>query len=163
MNDLLPWLETLTYWHWMVLGVALIVFEILLPGIWFLWLGIGGLATGLVVLFFADLSWQLQGIVFCGFSVASIFIGRLVMRRGKPPADHPLLNQRAEQYIGRVFVLEDATKRGQGHVRIGDTVWTVRLGDSESAMTAGGKVSVTGVEGATLLVEPSTANQSDRD
>jgi len=40
MNELLPWLQTLTFWHWMVLGVALVIVELLLPGIWFLWLGL---------------------------------------------------------------------------------------------------------------------------
>ena len=46
MNELLPWLQDLTFWHWMVLGVILVIIELIVPGIWFLWLGLGALGEG---------------------------------------------------------------------------------------------------------------------
>lgn len=153
MDTILPWLETLTFWHWMVLGVVLVVLELLMPGIWFLWLGLGALTTGVIVLIASELPWQIQSVIFCALSVISIVIGRLIMRT-KAPEDHPTLNRRAEQYIGQVYVLEDATERGHGRVRIGDSVWRVRLADPAAELSAGDKVTVTGVEGATLQVEP---------
>jgi membrane protein implicated in regulation of membrane protease activity len=154
MDELLPWLQQLTFWHWMVLGVALIVIELLLPGIWFLWLGIGGLATGLVILFADQMSWQYQIAIFCAFSVASIFIGRQVMRRARGSEDDPLLNRRAQRYVGQVFSLTEASEQGFSRVKIGDSIWRVRLSTVgvESAMAA--SVRVTGSNGATLLVEP---------
>lgn len=153
MDTILPWLETLTFWHWMVLGVVLVVLELLMPGIWFLWLGLGALTTGVIVLIASELPWQIQSVIFCALSVISIVIGRLIMRT-KAPEDHPTLNRRAEQYIGQVYVLEDATERGHDRVRIGDSVWRVRLADPAAELSAGDKVTVTGVEGATLQVEP---------
>lgn len=153
MNTLLPWLETLTFWHWMVLGVVLVVLELLLPGIWFLWLGLGALTTGIIVFFATDLSWQIQSVIFCALSVISVIIGRLVVRN-KSPEDHPNLNRRAEQYVGQVYVLEEATERGHGRVRIGDSLWRVQLADPTSELAAGDTVSVTGIDGATLQVEP---------
>lgn len=155
MTSLLPWLETLTFWHWMVLGVVLVVLELLLPGIWFLWLGLGALTTGLIVLVASDLSWQIQSVIFCALSVVSIVVGRLVMRTAGAPEDHPTLNRRAEQYVGQVYVLEEATERGHGRVRIGDSVWRVKLTDPTAELGAGEKVTVTGVDGATLEVEAS--------
>jgi inner membrane protein len=154
MDELLPWLQALTFWHWMVLGVALIVIEILLPGIWFLWLGIGGLATGLVILFADQMIWQYQITVFCAFSVASIFIGRMVMRRARNSGDHPLLNRRAQRYVGQVFALTEATEQGFGRVKIGDSVWRVQLSTGGTELPVGTSVRVTGSDGATLLVEP---------
>lgn len=153
MDTLLPWLETLTFWHWMVLGVVLVVLELLLPGIWFLWLGLGALITGVIVFFATDLSWQIQSVIFCALSVISVIIGRLVVRN-KSPEDHPNLNRRAEQYVGQVYVLEEATERGHGRVRIGDSLWRVQLADPASELAAGDTVTVTGIDGATLQVEP---------
>ncbi len=154
MDTILQWLGTLTFWHWMVLGAVLIVIELLAPGIWFLWLGIGAIATGLVVLFFADLTWQLQAVIFSGFSVVSIIIGRMIMRQAKQSEDHPMLNRRVEQYVGKIYALENDTKLGYGDVRIGDSVWRVQLTDPSIQLTAGAKVVVTGVDGATLKVDP---------
>ena len=154
MDNILQWLETLTFWHWMVLGAVLIVIELLAPGIWVLWLGIGAMATGIVVLFLADFSWQLQAVIFSGFSVVSVIIGRVIMRRGKQSEDHPMLNRRADQYIGQVFILENDTKLGRSDVRIGDSLWRVQLSDRSAELSAGARVSVTGIDGATLIVVP---------
>lgn len=154
MDSILLWLDTLTFWHWMVLGAVLIVIELLAPGIWFLWLGIGAIATGLVVLIMNELSWQLQSVIFSGFSVISVIAGRMIMRQGKQSEDHPMLNRRVEQYVGKVFVLENDSNLGYGEVRIGDSVWRVQLNDPAIHLSAGTKVIVTGVDGATLKVHP---------
>jgi len=117
-------------------------------------LGIGAIATGLVVLLFADLSWQLQAVVFSGFSVFSIIIGRMIMRQSKQAEQHPQLNRRVDQYIGKNFVLENDSKLGFGDVRIGDSLWRVQLSDPSIQLSAGATVVVTGVDGATLNVDP---------
>ena len=156
MDMIMQWLDTLTFWHWMVLGAVLIVIELLAPGIWFLWLGIGSMATGLVVLILADITWQIQAVIFSGFSVVSIIIGRMIMRHTKQSEDHPMLNRRVEQYVGKIFVLENDTKLGYGEVRIGDSAWRVQLTDPSMQITAGTQVIVTGVDGATLKVDPET-------
>ena len=152
----MQWLEMLTFWHWMVLGLALVVFELLLPGIWFLWLGLGALTTGLIVLVAPDMTWQIQFVIFCALSVISIIAGRLVMRSTGAPEDHPTLNRRTDQYIGQTYVLEDSTEHGVGNIRIGDSVWRVRLTDPNAQLAGGDKVTVTGIDGATLQVTPHT-------
>jgi len=154
MDSVLQWLDILTFWHWMVLGIALIVIELLAPGIWFLWLGIGAISTGLIVLFLPDLSWRLQAVVFSGFSVVSIMLGRMIMHKTKQAEEHPTLNRRIERYMGRVFVLENDTNLGYGDVRIGDSIWRVQLTDATTQLAAGAKVVVTGVDGSTLKVDP---------
>jgi membrane protein implicated in regulation of membrane protease activity len=154
MDNLIPWLQGLTFWHWMVLGVALVIVELLMPGIWFLWLGLGALATGLVVLVAEQTTWQYQITIFCALSVASIVIGRLVLRRGKQSEDHPMLNRRAAQYVGQTFVLIERTERGLGRVKIGDSLWRVQLGSPTADLPAGSGVVVMAVDGATLRVAP---------
>jgi len=153
MNELLPWLQDLTFWHWMVLGVILVIIELIVPGIWFLWLGLGALGTGLTVLLVDQISWQYQVTIFCGFSVASIFIGRMVYKRGKQSEDHPNLNRRGETFVGQVYALTEATDQGLGRVKIGDSIWRVRLALAGAELAAGDRVKVTGVDGATLQVD----------
>ncbi len=58
--QLIGWLQELTFWHWLVLGVVMVVLEIIMPGIWFLWLGLGALITGTLVFVLPDLAWQIQ-------------------------------------------------------------------------------------------------------
>ena len=152
--QLIEWLQALTFWHWMVLGVALVVLEILLPGIWFLWLGLGALVTGGIAFFLPDLSWQIQITVFCALSIVSVIAGRMVMRRQGEPSDHPLLNRRGAQYVGKQYRLEEATRNGQGRVRIGDTLWRVELSPPGTDVAADSSVTVTGVDGSTLQVKP---------
>jgi membrane protein implicated in regulation of membrane protease activity len=154
MDNIMQWLSMLTFWHWMVLGAALIIVELLAPGIWFLWLGIGAIATGLVVLFLADLSWQVQAVIFSGFSVVSVIVGRIIMRRTKQSEDHPMLNKRVAKYVGNEYVLEHDTRHGVGEVRIGDSIWRVQLSDTSVQLSAGDTITVTGVDGATLKVDP---------
>ncbi|MBK17953.1 MAG: hypothetical protein CMM52_03830 [Rhodospirillaceae bacterium] len=153
MDELLPWLQELSFWHWMALGVILVIIELVVPGIWFLWLGLGALATGLVVLISDQLGWQYQIAIFCLFSVASIFIGRIVYKRTKLSGDHPTLNRRGESYIGRVYALTEPTQQGMGRVKVGDSMWRVRLTSAGTELAEGENVKVIGVEGATLQVE----------
>jgi len=155
--QLIEWLQALTFWHWMVLGTVLVVLEILLPGIWFLWLGLGALVTGGITFLLPALSWEIQVTVFCALSIVSVIAGRMVMRRRGEPLDHPLLNRRGAQYIGKQYRLEEATSNGQGRVRIGDTLWRVELATQGAELDANTAVTVTGVDGTTLQVAPAPA------
>jgi membrane protein implicated in regulation of membrane protease activity len=64
-------------------------------------------------------------------------------------SDQPNLNRRAEQYIGRRFVLETAIVNGQGKARVGDSLWLAEGPD----LPAGSPVEVVGVDGSTLKVK----------
>ena len=43
------WLQSVSPWHWLVLGVVLVILEIFSPGVFFLWLGIAAGLVGLVL------------------------------------------------------------------------------------------------------------------
>ena len=74
----------------------------------------------------------------------------LDLRRHPTGTDHPLLNRRGEQYIGRVFTLDEAIVNGTGKLRIDDTIWKVN-GDDLAAGTA---VKVSAAKGVILQVVP---------
>ena len=48
------------FWYWWALAAVLLVFEMMLPGVVFLFLAIGALASGAFLLVVSDLSLELQ-------------------------------------------------------------------------------------------------------
>lgn len=146
----MPFLADLTFWHWLILGVLLVILETLAPGVVFLWMGLAALATGLIVLAIDTLSWQFQVLIFAGLSVVSVTGGRLWLRRHPTVTDHPTLNRRGEQHVGRVFTLETPIVNGVGKMRVNDSTWKIVGAD----LPAGTQIKVVGTEGAVLRVEP---------
>ena len=74
-------LETLTYWHWWILGAVLIMIEIFAPEAFFLWMGIACGLVGFILLLAPELGWQYQLMVFSIFSLVSIAAWRLYLRK----------------------------------------------------------------------------------
>ncbi|GLS34086.1 hypothetical protein SAMN04488498_107196 [Mesorhizobium albiziae] len=115
-------------WNWMVLGLALLVLEIIVPGFFLLWIGIAALITGAVSLLLWDAGawvWQVQVLLFLGLSLVAAYLGNKVMGGAKEKTDQPLLNRRGEQMIGRIATLTEPITDGRGRIRIGDTMWRV--------------------------------------
>jgi len=133
-------------WTWIILGLALMMLELAVPGIFLLWLGIASVGTGLVA-FAATLSWERQCLLFAALAAASVLAGRRMVSQGDGPG--PLLNRRAASFVGREFVLDEPIVRGIGRIQIDDTVWRAIGPDA----AAGTTVRVTAVDGASLVVE----------
>ncbi len=143
-------LQEIVFWHWIVLGMVLAILEMLAPGVFFLWLGTAAVATGVVLWLIPDLDWEYQILVFAVLAVAATVAGRLLWKRASAEAsDHPTLNRRGHQYIGRTFTLDEPVVNGFGKLRVDDTTWKV-AGDD---LPAGAQVRVTGVDGVVLKVE----------
>ncbi|MDN2565039.1 NfeD family protein [Aquibium sp. A9E412] len=140
-------------WNWMVLGFALLALEILVPGIFLLWIGIAAILTGALSLQlwgFDFWGWQAQVLTFLALALASALVGRLIMRRAaQEETDQPLLNRRAEQLVGRTATLDEPITDGYGRIRLGDTTWRVSGPD----LPAGTRVRVAAASGARLTVE----------
>jgi membrane protein implicated in regulation of membrane protease activity len=138
--------ESLGLWNWFVIGGILLIAEVLVPGVFLLWLGLAALIVGAISLV-VDWPWQLQVIVFAVLSLASVPLWRRLSFGGK--TDQPFLNRRTEALIGRIFTLEKPIVGGVGAVAIDDTVWRVTGADTP----AGSRIKVTRVDGATIYVE----------
>lgn len=138
-----------TPWSWIIAGIVLLALELVLPGGFLLWMGIAGVLTGLLVLV-QPLDWPVQWLIFGVLSLVSIFLWTRFTRNRSAQTDRPLLNQRAEQFIGREATLDQPIAGGFGRLALGDTIWRVAGPD----LPAGQKVRIVGAEGAVLLVEP---------
>lgn len=146
-------LNELGPWNWMLLGFVLLAFEIIVPGVFLLWIGIAAIITGALSLQLWDLSfwsWQVQVIVFLFLSLASVVIGkRWSDRRAARSTDEPLLNMRAQQLIGRTAVLGEPIEEGRGRIRLDDTIWRISGPD----LPTGSRVKIIAAQGTELHVE----------
>lgn len=142
-------LASVDVWGWFVLAAALIGLEVALPGAFMVWLGLAAAATGLVSLF-APMNWPFSLLVFAVLGVAFAWIGRHFARRvDAADKEQPFLNRRADALVGQSFTLAEPIVHGEGHIRVGDTVWRVRGLDAQ----AGTRVKVVRVEDGHLAVE----------
>lgn len=148
-NELIQFFEALNHWHWWILALGLLVVEMLMPGVFFLWIGLAAGVTGFVAWLAPGLGWQIDFLIFAVLGVVSAVIGRRYWKPSQTVSADPTLNQRGQQYVGQVFALEGAIENGHGRVKVGDSSWLVEGAD----LPAGAKVRVTGVNGARLKVE----------
>jgi len=142
-------MNALQFWHWWILAAVLAVLEIVMPGVFMLWLGVAAAITGLIAFIAPGILWQVQGLIFAALAVASVWGWRSYQRRHPIETDRPNLNRRGEQYVGRRLTLDQAIVNGRGHVRVDDSMWRV----SGSDLPAGTAVVVTGADGTILKVE----------
>ena len=149
MNEVSSIFVALGPWNWLILGGLLLALELVAPGIFLIWFGMAAGLVGLVALMF-DMSWQWQLVLFGVLSVMAVVIARKYLRIGDDPEERPLLNRRAEQYVGKTYVVAEAIVNGAGKIRVGDTLWRAEGPDTKQ----GSNVTVTGADGVTLIVEP---------
>lgn len=139
-------LESLEFWHWLVLGVALAIIEVFAPGAFFLWLGISAAVVGSILWLIPGMSWELQGLMFAILSIASVVVARRYLKAHPLETDLPNLNQRGQQYVGRVFTLIEPVVNGRGKIQVDDSTWKITCEDCD----AGTKVRIDGVDGVVL-------------
>ncbi len=144
MQQFLPFLGG---WTWWVIAGILLLVELMLPGVFFMWLGLSAAIIGVIDLF-ADFSWQVEIALFAGLSVLLVLFVRPRVKLTQGEASN--LNQRMYDYVGRSYVLHEAIVNGRGKVRIDDTLWVVTGTDREK----GEWVKVRNVDGTRLVVEP---------
>ncbi|WP_213878268.1 NfeD family protein [Pseudomonas sp. dw_358] len=141
----------LSFLDWLALGVALIILEIFGAGGYLLWTGIAATAVSALVFLLPGMSWVAQCLLFAVLCVVSATLWWSRQRHARP-TDQPLLNQRGQELIGRVFVVQEAIVDGRGKIKVGDGLWLVR---GENA-AAGSQVRVIGQQDVHLLVERTT-------
>lgn len=135
-------------WAWVIGGLILLGLELAVPGGILVWLGMAGIITGLVTLFW-PLAWPLQFLVFGALSLISIVAWLRYAKNRPPQTDRPYLNRRPDTFIGHEAVLEEPIREGFGRVALGDTLWRVAGPD----LPAGRRVRIVGSDGAVLKVE----------
>jgi membrane protein implicated in regulation of membrane protease activity len=142
----------LLWWHWMVLGIVLVLLELAVPAFFLVWFGVGALVVGLVLLAVPGLSFAWQVLVWIACSILFIWLWFKVFR---PGFHKTRAGMSKGALIGEVgLVIRDIRPFEKGQVRfqkpvLGDEVWE-SLADDE--IKAGERVKVLDVEGNILKV-----------
>lgn len=140
----------IVFWYWWMLAVGFLAIELLAPGFFFLWLAVSSFIVGLLMLFVPLISLEIQLMLFSVLSVLTVLGWRQFARHRKTiVSDHPFLNQRGAQYIGRTFSLVTPIENGEGKIKVGDSLWLVRGPDCSKDC----KVKVIGIKGTVFDVE----------
>jgi membrane protein implicated in regulation of membrane protease activity len=133
---------------WACLALLLIAAEVMAPGVFMLWLGIAAAVVFALVLLVPGIPLPVQALAFIVLSFAFIVVYRKFFRKLDDQTDQPLLNRRAEQFVGKVFELHSPIVNGSGRIKVGDALWTVFGPD----LPAGTRVLVTAADSMNLTV-----------
>ncbi|HEV7249049.1 MAG TPA: NfeD family protein [Shinella sp.] len=139
-------------WAWWVLGIVLLILEVLMPGVFLVWIGIAAIITGALSLLLWETAlwtWQAQWLVFAVLSLIAALVGRRIVSTRGQTSDQPHLNQRGQSLVGRTATLEQPIAEGRGRIRLDDTMWSVQGPD----LPVGARVRVTASNGRDLTVE----------
>lgn len=134
---------------WLVAGLLLGALELILPGYFLLWVGLGACGAGLLTVLFG-LGWHWQ---FAAFSVLALAFVAIAAMRRRPIPD--LVNAPNAGLIGTTcYAL--GFEAGEGRVRLRDGTWQARVTDG-AIPQVNEPMRVVGLDGTTLLVARSSS------
>ena len=142
----------LLYWHWLVLGMLLVVGEIFIPSFTILWFGLGAIVVGLLMTL-VTLSFTAQILIW---TVSSVAFTALWFKYLKPKmTDRTSAGISRDAAIGEAGqVIKAPTEHSRGQVRfttpvLGDDEWDFI---SDDDVRIGDRVFIKEISGNTLIV-----------
>lgn len=148
IDALLQFLAGIEPYHWLALGLVLLVAEMFTGTMHLLWPAIAAGVTGLVA-FILPTGGLTELAIFAAVEVGLVIFGAPFAQKLRSGGS-PNLNERGQSLIGVRGAAAEAFINGVGAVKIQDTVWRAV---SDDAIVAGAAVDVVGVDGATLRVK----------
>ena len=134
-------------WLWLIGGVVLGIAEMMLPGVYLMWIGGAAILTGVLALLL-PIGFAAQFAVFSIATIAVIYLGRNVLAKNPIVSDDPKLNDRGARLVGSIVTAVEPVDSAHGRVKVGDSVWSARGTDA----AVGDRLRVTGTDGNVLLV-----------
>ena len=138
-----------SHWLWLTLGLVLAGLEMLVPGVYLIWLAVAAIVTGVLTLMF-DVSVPLQIVDFVFLSLIIAFSAKRFLGERPIESSDPLMNRRGARLVGETAVVVQTIEHGSGRVKLGDSEW-IAHGPN---VAVGERVRVSGSDGTILLVEP---------
>lgn len=135
-------------WLWLIGGVLLGIAEMVIPGVYLMWIGGAAVLTGVVALLL-PIGVAAQFAIFAVTTIAAIYVGRRFLTAKPITSADPMLNDKGARLVGAIVVAVAPVDALSGRVKVGDGVWSAR--GVEAAV--GDRLRVTGTDGAVLMVE----------
>jgi membrane protein implicated in regulation of membrane protease activity len=134
---------------WLAAALALGVAELLIPGVFAIFLAIAAAVVGLAVLVVPDIPVEAQIAAFAVWSVVTVLVGKRWYVDFPVASSDPQLNDRVARLVGKTVIVEVAIDENGGRVRIGDGSWPAQGPHA----AAGEPVRIVAVHGGLVVVE----------
>ncbi len=135
------------FWHWWIIAIALVSLEIFIPHAFFQYLAVSAGFVGLIQFAFPEQVSAYQWPLFGTLSLISVIAWALHIRKNPQSFSHPSSMRRAEQYIGRTYLLEHPLENGQGSIELDGKEWNLNGEECET----GSLIRIIDVRDSTLI------------
>lgn len=126
-------------WAWIIAGAVLAGLEILVPGVFLIWIGLGAVTVGLVLSLLPDLTPAWQALIFAVSMLCSLGLGFWIQRNSGRTREARVLNREVEQMVGQRYVAITSFTAGRGRIKVQDSSYAAV---GEHAINAGDLVEV---------------------
>lgn len=133
---------------WLAFGLVLAIGEMVIPGVFLIWVAGAALITGLALWFF-PLGMAAQVVLFAVLAILSVFMGRRWLATHPVIAADAAMNDRGARLLGETVTVTRAIVGGTGRVQVADGEWLAKGPDAEP----GTRMRVAGNQGTVLVVE----------
>ena len=134
---------------WITAAVILIIIEAATLGLTTIWFAGGAIAAAVATLFTSNII--IQVVVFIVVAVVLLYLTKPLKTKLKIGKE----KTNVEAVVGKTgFVMETISPAAFGQVKVGGMMWTGRAADMNEVIEAGTEITVVGVEGVKLIVEP---------
>ena len=144
----------LLYWHWIVFGIGLMLFEIFLGSFFIFWFGAAAVVVGLLMVPLPAMSVTAQVLVWVASSSAFAFAWfKLIKPLSSDKTKAGLSKEALLGEIGQVLRAPNGEKRGKVRFPVpllGSEEWLIL---SQDELDIGDRVSVTDLSGNAVIVE----------
>jgi membrane protein implicated in regulation of membrane protease activity len=138
------------YWHWVILGVLLILFELVIPSFTAMWFGLAAVVVGGVLWLEPGLAGSYQVLIWAALSGILTFFWFRIFKPNK--GHHHALKEEVAGEMGLVATAASGDRPGIVRFStplLGEDEWSFR---SEEALEVGQQVKVVDVENNILVV-----------
>ncbi len=131
-----------------IAGLAFLIFEMLVPSMFFLNLAIAGFITAIIAIWIVN--WVYLTIIFVGLSIISIIFLRPILIKNKQDKAHETGME--GKYIGKIVKVTEPVNKYSGAITIYDERWEART-ENDETIPAGSEVKIVKYDSLILTVE----------
>ncbi len=147
-------MQWLSDWNsWLIAGFVLLIFEVILPGVFFMWWGFAAiLMSAIVAIISISFSWQVAIFAILA-TIFSFLWWRYQKNKDHKEDEISSLNQRDHAMIGQVGRILEILDNGSIRAKFADTTWKVTTKQENETLVVGEQIRVIAVKGIILVVE----------
>ena len=113
------------HWKWLSLALILAIAEMLVPGVFLIWVAAAAAIVGAVA-FLTDINMAAQLLLFALAAITMTYGARRWYATNPVTSEDPLLNDRAARLVGQTALVVEPVSANAGRAKIGDSVWPAR-------------------------------------